>query len=107
MPQVMKMEFAKPGSLERDEPYAAAEVGVTKRPAFRAGEHKPFGAWLGETGEVPLDDRNDHFGNRYHASACLGLGRAEREPAAAYFGQLADRKSTRLNSSHLVISYAV
>src|SRR5256885_8064897 len=37
-------------------------------------------------------------------AACAGLGIAHQ---ARQVGHLVDRKSTRLNSSHLVISYAV
>src|SRR2546426_8938689 len=36
-----------------------------------------------------------------------GFGAAARQAAASQAARSADRKSTRLNSSHLVISYAV
>src|SRR2546426_1863680 len=42
-----------------------------------------------------------------HAEAAQGLPRGESRPEAARTLPQRDRKSTRLNSSHLVISYAV
>src|SRR5436305_5180379 len=44
------------------------------------------------------------------AGGSIGVGRAVRSPPDGYtigFGHLGDRKSTRLNSSHVRISYAV
>src|SRR5262245_62481298 len=64
-------------NLAEDDPQTKARVA-----AFRQGLEKR--GWS--------DDRNIHFDYRFRAST------AERIP---------DRKSTRLNSSHLGISYAV
>ena len=83
----MEVEFAEPGRLERAEPPAAAEVAVMEQPAFGAGEDEPFVAWLGEAGQVPVDDGDDHIRDRYDSGARCGFGRAERE-SAAYLGQL-------------------
>src|SRR2546426_6073478 len=71
---------------------------------FRSGSvARPLGGWL-----------SDRFGGaRVTLAAFLGMGAftllavagVQDHSFALFFG--ADRKSTRLNSSHLVISYAV
>src|SRR5207249_8320976 len=48
---------------------------------------------------------SDKFAQRMHASA--KLAERERFELAVWFSDLLDRKSTRLNSSHVSISYAV
>src|SRR5256885_2595475 len=48
----------------------------------------------------------DHGGHGHHVAEDGGKGHVGRVPARAKAHE-ADRKSTRLNSSHLVISYAV
>src|SRR5438477_2493066 len=53
---------------------------------------------LAEKGAAPLFGELPVGGNGFGCDAC--------EAIAAY-GQLTDRKSTRLNSSHMSISYAV
>src|SRR5437667_4275699 len=61
------------------------------------GAHEPFGRHLQPAprllGEPQLDDRR-------HVLRLVGEQLLE-------FGEKADRKSTRLNSSHITISYAV
>src|SRR5690242_20802122 len=53
-----------------------------------------------ETGRQSPASRNGHFNGRH---AHVGLGRN----LSRLHGRLEDRKSTRLNSSHMSISYAV
>src|SRR5256885_12426056 len=50
---------------------------------------------------IARDHGAQHVGRRASARPC---GREREQPQA---GRVEDRKSTRLNSSHLVISYAV
>ena len=52
-------------------------------------KHEPVVAVLGEACQVPLNDRDDQAGDRYDSVACPGLGRYEREAAAADLGDLA------------------
>src|SRR5437588_6093742 len=66
-----------------------------------------------ETARLARTRRERHHHRRSHAAATAGR-RARRDPGEAEVGeghspQLVDgdRKSTRLNSSHTVISYAV
>src|SRR5256885_12055110 len=63
---------------------------------------RSFLAWFGGTGYLLLQYYNVWFGIALMISTLAGLG-----GATIVFLFLADRKSTRLNSSHLVISYAV
>src|SRR2546430_6867057 len=53
------------------------------------------------------EDRADHAGGRRPAHALRAAAGAHAEVTAAHADQEADRKSTRLNSSHSQISYAV
>src|SRR5256885_8110183 len=48
-----------------------------------------------------------HIGSRNSAPCAASCGQPQRSSTAAATFSLRDRKSTRLNSSHLVISYAV
>src|SRR5256885_9373962 len=75
-------------------PYPTLSRSLVGRPVAAHRLHHA-GDGIGHTEGAPL------FGAR---ADFLALLRGVREPAAA--GPL-DRKSTRLNSSHLVISYAV
>src|SRR5205807_9093693 len=57
---------------------------------------------------LPMDERMARFSQfKIHSFAETAKCRRVHEPAATGFGETGDRKSTRLNSSHLVISYAV
>src|SRR5256885_9966550 len=78
---------------------------------FRSG-----GAVLRPGGVVPEPDRHRGEGRRAHQLAALPAHRPaglvedvdrHAESAALDLAPIQDRKSTRLNSSHLVISYAV
>src|SRR5258708_26132962 len=57
--------------------------------------------------------RSDHMAQHLHPGETHGLGRHDLalghglQPAAKHLGKIGDRKSTRLNSSHQIISYAV
>src|SRR5262245_36531007 len=97
-------------------------VGVAEDDVHALDRHmKQVGYDLRKTRLVALAarlraDDDVHASLRPHGDARLLVGRADRgfdvvrEPAAeklAAFGSRADRKSTRLNSSHLGISYAV
>src|SRR5256885_5459557 len=62
---------------------------------------------VGDVGTV-INPRS--LGGQLHGGSCLGIGHAlfQKMVYDQHYGMpLADRKSTRLNSSHLVISYAV
>src|SRR5688500_19813488 len=63
---------------------------------FRSGFHLHAAAWRDRAVPKPLHQRTARSLGRRHP----GLGRGQAARAR-------DRKSTRLNSSHLVISYAV
>src|SRR5256885_13096511 len=68
--------------------------------------HKYKEAQTALAGLSPPGDREERIGfHRLKASVALGLGNALA--AASEMEMALDRKSTRLNSSHLVISYAV
>src|SRR5256885_12110735 len=57
--------------------------------------------------EVGLMEPRHVAGSCRRRSIGEGMGREPREERRSVLGAEADRKSTRLNSSHLVISYAV
>src|SRR5256885_11297282 len=58
-------------------------------------------------GEIPVDHARYAAGAEARTIAAHTLQRLEVVRRAADVGNILDRKSTRLNSSHLVISYAV
>src|SRR5256885_10202624 len=58
-----------------------------------------------QTCALPICARGRH--GRTVGRASRGAGRRGHVEGSDRLGQLEDRKSTRLNSSHLVISYAV
>src|SRR2546426_2593086 len=57
----------------------------------------------------PVPSRSRSTGSATRRTGCAGRGRSRGSSANSPqgIGQVGDRKSTRLNSSHLVISYAV
>src|SRR5688500_19323562 len=77
-------------------------------------QHRPLGCVLAPAGEAGSDQLGcggikclASFGD-LSAQPCLGLGQSQTsKPAANVIADFGDRKSTRLNSSHLVNSYAV
>src|SRR5256885_12756291 len=73
-----------------------AEARLDEREAQAARAREPHGRLVGVVGRI---ERNDLI-----ARANRGLDRREDRLGCA---EREDRKSTRLNSSHLVISYAV
>src|SRR2546426_9645751 len=77
---------------------AAGAVAVYRQDAFASGTVSRIGAWLTPTYRL-----------RQPQLDVLVVGRFIRDVAAArsLYDVGGDRKSTRLNSSHLVISYAV
>src|SRR5256885_1698227 len=71
-------------------------------PSRSAGAGGAIGEEL-ELGAVPVEVQLQPHGRHSERQ----LGRANRNQRREVVGQVVDRKSTRLNSSHLVISYAV
>jgi hypothetical protein len=88
VPEIMEVDSRTPGFAERGQPYPPPEVAVVQRVSGWASEHEALVALLGEAGQVPLDDGEDHFGDRHHPLACPGLRRSEGETAAAHLGEL-------------------
>src|SRR5438874_10040572 len=54
-----------------------------------------------------LQRRGERAGSRQLRQLCRPSGRVRLDPGAKRLTELTDRKSTRLNSSHVEISYAV
>src|SRR5688500_1459239 len=65
------------------------------------------GAGLGKADEVPEAIKKGVEDAKKHVMLVPLIKRSIPHPVTADFGAAKDRKSTRLNSSHLVISYAV
>src|SRR4051812_49720236 len=80
-------------------------LGLSRHPAVVAAAHAALDRWGAGAGAARLV-----AGSRpVHTALETELAGWKREPAAVLFptGYAADRKSTRLNSSHMSISYAV
>src|SRR5256885_13802907 len=88
-------------TLFRSDPLAILDVGLPPRDLLDV---------LGvdqDDGESPFQEVEDRLpvdAGRFHSDMGHGEG---GQPAGQFQQVIGDRKSTRLNSSHLVISYAV
>src|SRR5690606_41270916 len=76
------------------------------RDSGRGRPHRPVGLERGHPGAWPDPDREESAGDSDH-EPFPGLCPGGLANPAAYRGYIGDRKSTRLNSSHVKISYAV
>src|SRR5690606_41107356 len=87
-----RTELLAQGGQRRGRPGARSR----QQPIDRAREHDPS----------PVSSSTHRSGGRYDSS-CAGSGRGARSRSIRSSKASPDRKSTRLNSSHVKISYAV
>src|SRR5947209_6327451 len=79
--------------------FSGAAAGIQSTPGLRPADHAP--------GERHADRRRPRPLPEAPGPAGAGRRLGQRRPAAGRRGRGGDRKSTRLNSSHANISYAV